>query len=107
MLEIRVGLSTKQNWFENRPLFGKRIVVTRPQGQVSRLKDLLEKKGAEVMELPLIKIIPQQDRKLIAETFAGIATYEWVVFTSANGAREFFNVFFQSIRDIRSLVQCV
>jgi len=97
-----VGLSTKQNWFENRPLFGKRIVITRPQGQLSRLKDLLTKKGAEVMELPLIKIIPQQDRKLVAETFAGIATYEWVVFTSANGAKEFFNVFFKAFPDIRS-----
>ena len=42
------------------------------------------------MELPLIKIIPQQDRKLVAETFAGIATYEWVVFTSANGAKGVF-----------------
>ena len=54
------------------------------------------------MELPLIKIIPQQDRKLVAETFAGIATYEWVVFTSANGAKEFFNVFFKAFPDIRS-----
>ena len=63
------------------------------------------------MELPLIKIYTPKDRKLIAETFAGIATYEWVVFTSANGAREFFDVFFQSIRDIRSFgpmrVACV
>jgi uroporphyrinogen III methyltransferase/synthase len=106
-----IGLSTKQNWFENRPLFGKRIVVTRPEGQLSRLKNMLEKKGAEVLELPLIKIIPQEDKKLIAETFAGIATYEWVVFTSANGAREFFNIFFKAFSDIRSFgpmrVACV
>ena len=97
-----IGLSTQDNWFEDRPLFGKRIVVTRPEGHVSRLKELLEKKGAEVLELPLIKILPQSDRKLVAETFAGIATYEWVVFTSANGAREFFNVFFKAFGDIRS-----
>lgn len=106
-----VGLTSRNNWFEDRPLFGKRIVVTRPVGQVSRLKDLLEKKGAEVLELPLIKILPQNDRKLIAETFAGIATYEWVVFTSANGAREFFDVFFKAFGDIRSFgpmrVACV
>ena len=50
---------------------------------------MLEKKGAKVLELPLIRIIPQEDRQIITETFAGIATYEWVVFTSANGAREF------------------
>ena len=106
-----IGLNSSNNWFEDRPLFGKRIVVTRPVGQVSRLKGLLEKKGAEVLELPLIKILPQEDRKLIAETFAGIATYEWVVFTSANGAREFFDVFFKAFADIRSFgpmrVACV
>lgn len=97
-----VGLSGKNNWFEQRPLFGRRIVVTRPVGQVSRLKVLLEEKGAEVLELPLIKILPQEDRNLIAESFAGIATYEWVVFTSANGASEFFDVFFKAFGDIRS-----
>jgi uroporphyrinogen III methyltransferase/synthase len=106
-----IGLTSRNNWFEDRPLFGKRIVVTRPVGQVSRLKGLLEEKGAEVLELPLIKILPQEDRKLIAETFAGIATYEWVVFTSANGAREFFDVFFKAFGDIRSFgpmrVACV
>lgn len=106
-----VGLSTKSNWFEKRPLFGKRIVVTRSVDQSSRLKVLLEKKGAEVLELPLIKILPQEDRKLIAETFAGIATYEWVIFTSANGAKEFFNLFFKAFTDIRSFgpmrVACV
>ncbi|MGY8712526.1 MAG: uroporphyrinogen-III C-methyltransferase [Verrucomicrobiia bacterium] len=106
-----VGLSTERNWFEERPLFKKRIVVTRPVGQASRLKVLLEEKGAEVLELPLIKILPQEDRKLIAETFAGIATYEWVVFTSANGAREFFKLFFKAFGDIRSFgpmrVACV
>jgi uroporphyrinogen-III synthase len=63
---------------------------------------MLEEKGADVLELPLIRILPSEDRNLVAETFAGIATYEWVVFTSANGAREFFNVFFKAFGDIRS-----
>ena len=97
-----VGLSGEKNWFENRPLFGTRIVVTRPVNQTSRLKLLLEKKGAEVLELPLIKILPQEDRNLIAETFTGIATYGWVIFTSANGAKEFFKLFFKAFSDIRS-----
>ena len=97
-----VGLSGEKNWFENRPLFGIRIVVTRPVNQTSRLKLLLEKKGAEVLELPLIKILPQEDRNLIAETFTGIATYGWVIFTSANGAKEFFKLFFKAFGDIRS-----
>ena len=63
------------------------------------------------MELPLIRILPTEDRKLVAEAFAGIATYEWIVFTSANGAREFFKLFFRAFGDIRSFgpmrVACV
>jgi len=106
-----VGLAGKEDWFEDRPLFGRRFVVTRPVGQNSRLKKLLENKGAEVLELPLIKILPTDDRNLVAEVFAGIATYEWIVFTSANGAREFFNLFFRAFGDIRSFgpmrVACV
>ena len=106
-----VGLAGASDWFEDRVLFGRRFVVTRPVGQNSRLKKLLEKKGAEVLELPLIKILPTDDPKLVAEAFAGIATYEWIVFTSANGAREFFNLFFRAFGDIRSFgpmrVACV
>lgn len=106
-----VGVAGSENWFEDRPLFGRRFVVTRPVGQNSRLKELLENKGAEVLELPLIKILPADDRNLVAEAFAGIATYEWIVFTSANGAREFFDLFFRAFGDIRSFgpmrVACV
>ncbi|MEC9122509.1 MAG: uroporphyrinogen-III synthase, partial [Verrucomicrobiota bacterium] len=106
-----VGLAGSEEWFEDRPLFGRRFVVTRPVDQNSRLKKLLEDKGAEVLELPLIRILPTEDRKLVAEAFAGIATYEWIVFTSANGAREFFNLFFRAFGDIRSFgpmrVACV
>ena len=97
-----IGLKSKSNWFEDRPLFGKRIVITRPVGQTSRLKSMLEDLGSDVLELPLIKILPQENKNLVAETFAGIATYEWVVFTSANGVREFFKVFFKAFPDIRS-----
>jgi uroporphyrinogen III methyltransferase/synthase len=92
----------KANWFEKRPLFGRKLVLTRPTGQVSKFKEKLEELGAEVMELPLIKILPSEDKKLIAEVFAGIATYEWAVFTSANGAREFMRLFFLAYGDIRS-----
>jgi uroporphyrinogen III methyltransferase / synthase len=92
----------KGNWFESRPLFGKRFALTRPTAQVSKLKKKLEDRGAEVLELPLIKILPSEDKKLIAEIFAGIATYEWAVFTSANGAREFMRLFFLAFGDIRS-----
>ena len=77
-------------------------MLTRSVGQVSTFKEKLEILGAEVMELPLIKILPSEDKRLIAEIFAGIATYEWVVFTSVNGAREFMRLFFLAFGDIRS-----
>ncbi len=97
----RTGI--RANWFEKRALFGRRIVLTRPAGQVSKFKEKLELLGAEVIELPLIEILPSQDKKVIAEVFAGIATYEWAVFTSANGAREFMRLFFLAYGDIRCI----
>ena len=66
------------------------------------MRTRLEALGAEVIDLPLIKIEPAEDRKLVAEVFAGIATYEWVVFTSANGAKAFMEIFFRAYSDIRS-----
>ena len=81
-----VGLSFRKSWFEDRPLFGRRIAITRSTSQNSNMKSKLEELGSEVLELPLIEILPTEDRTLVAEVFAGIATYEWVIFTSANGA---------------------
>lgn len=106
-----VGLARRSHWFEERPFFGRRFAVTRSDSQSNRFRKSLEELGAEVLELPLIEILPAEDRKLVAETFAGIATYDWVVFTSANGAREFFKLFFRAFGDIRSFgpmrVACV
>jgi uroporphyrinogen III methyltransferase/synthase len=97
-----IGLSRSTTWFEQKPLLGRRIALTRALTQKSKMRQSLESLGAEVLDLPLIKIQPTEDRKLVAEVFAGIATYEWVVFTSANGAREFMKLFFRAFSDIRS-----
>jgi len=97
-----IGLARKSTWFERKPLMGRRLVLTRSAGQTSRMRSTLENLGAEVLDLPLIRIQASEDRKLVAEVFAGIATYEWVVFTSANGAREFMKFFFRAFSDIRS-----
>jgi uroporphyrinogen III methyltransferase/synthase len=97
-----IGLSRTSTWFEQKPLLGRRIALTRASGQKSRMRAVLESLGAELLDLPLIKIHPSEDRKLIAEVFAGIATYEWIVFTSTNGAREFMKLFFRAFSDIRS-----
>ena len=97
-----IGLARSSTWFEEKPLLGRRFALTRADGQQSKMRTALENLGAETLDLPLIKIQPSEDRKLIAEVLAGIATYEWVVFTSSNGAREFMKLFFRAFSDIRS-----
>ena len=72
-------------WFESRPLFGRTVVVTRAREQASVLSARLEELGAEVLELPAIDIAP------IEFTVPSLANYEWLVFTSANGVRAFFD----------------
>lgn len=98
-----VAHRSKTEWFEGRPLFGKRIVVTRAREQAGQLTRMLEDNGAEVIELPFIEVKPKFDEKLVSEVFAGIAVYEWVIFTSANGVKTFFDLFYKAYDDIRCL----
>lgn len=98
-----VGCRAGGDWFEGRPLFGRRIVVTRAREQAGQLTALLESKGAEVIELPFIEVTPSFDSTVLGEVFAGLAEYEWIVFTSTNGVRTFFDLFHRAFADIRSL----
>lgn len=93
----------KADWFEGRPLFGKRIVVTRAREQAGQLTQMLESNGAEVIELPFIEVKPEFDAKRLSEILAGIAVYEWIIFTSANGVKTFFDLFHKAFDDIRCL----
>jgi uroporphyrinogen III methyltransferase/synthase len=87
-------------WFEKRPLFGRRIVVTRAMEQASELSVRLEALGAEVIELPAIEIEDADDGgAALREAARGIQKYEWLVLTSANGARRFL----AALRDARDL----
>lgn len=70
-------------------LFGKRIVVTRAREQASELSARLRALGAEVLELPTIEIRPAQDRGPLEAALARLETYDWLIFTSANGVRHF------------------
>jgi uroporphyrinogen III methyltransferase/synthase len=72
-------------WFETRPLFGRRVVVTRAREQASELRSRLEAVGADVVELPAIEIEP------VDVTVPDLSRYEWLVFTSANGVTHFFD----------------
>ncbi len=91
------------DWFENLSLFGRRVVVTRTRSGNSVLRNKLEQLGAEVIELPLINVVPSVDRKALVDVFSELGMYDWVVFTSANGVRIFFEHFLRAYDDIRAL----
>ncbi|SKA93311.1 uroporphyrinogen III methyltransferase / synthase [Prosthecobacter debontii] len=91
------------NWFESRPLFGKRIVVTRTRQQVGGLSKQLRQLGADVIELPTIRIEEPQNLMAFGELVQDCHNYEWIVFTSPNGVDAFFKMFYKLYKDIRSI----
>lgn len=86
-----------------KPLFGRRIAVTRPAGRAGDWRARLEAQGAEVVELPLIQVTKDVDLNTLAEVLQEFGAYEWIVFTSANGVKYFFEEFIRVFEDIRSL----
>lgn len=79
------------SWFEGRPLFGRRVVVTRTRTQASQLSRALAQLGAEPVEVPVIEIVPPSDGGAsLAASVAALDTYDWVVFTSPNGVERTF-----------------
>lgn len=93
----------KINWFEQRPLLGKRIVVTRTREQAGVLSVQLRELGADVVELPTIRVEPPEDKMEFAKFVAEAHTYDWLVFTSPNGVEKFFSAFYSVYADARSL----
>ena len=98
-----VALRDSLNWYEKRPLLGKRIVVTRTRKQASVLSNKLRALGAHVIELPTIRIEPPSDLREFAELVQDAHSYDWIVFTSANGVEAFFDVFFKLYDDAREI----
>src|SRR5438876_6889858 len=98
-----VALRKTLNWYEKRPLSGKRIVVTRTRKQASALSDKLRALGAQVIELPTIRIEPPSDLRTFAELVQDAHIYDWIVFTSANGVEAFFEIFFKLYDDAREI----
>ncbi len=90
-------------WYETRPLKGKRIVVTRSREQASGLVNELTALGADVMELPVLRIDDPVDKVGFAEGVAAVHTYDWLVFSSTNGVRRFFDAFYATYEDARSI----
>ncbi|MBF8264263.1 MAG: uroporphyrinogen-III C-methyltransferase [Dehalococcoidia bacterium] len=98
-----VSLRDKLRWFDNRPLFGKRVLVTRSRSQASVLSRLLTQEGAEAVELPAITIESNPDLQALDKALSQLSVYDWVVFTSTNGVEAFFSRLFQIGKDARSL----
>ncbi|MGO9246678.1 MAG: uroporphyrinogen-III C-methyltransferase [Verrucomicrobiia bacterium] len=98
-----VRLRENLNWFEHRPLFGRRIVVTRSREQASELVRQLSELGADVLEIPTIRIKPPQNLAPLREAVSGLGEYDWLVFTSPNGVDAFFREFFAHHKDIREI----
>jgi len=98
-----VRLRSTLNWFEKKPLFGKRILVTRAREQASTLTRLLEAQGAEVMSLPVIQVLPSSDYGKLDQAIGEIHDYDWIIFTSVHGVRYFWDRLRAGRKDSREL----
>lgn len=99
-----VNLRDKISWFDTKPLFGRKILVTRTRTQASKLTAKLENLGAEAIEFPTIKIAaPTDNFKSLDAAIAKIQTFDWIIFTSANGVASFFDRLNASGLDARAL----
>lgn len=96
-----VRLREELQWHEQRPLFGRRIVVTRPRHQAPEFADILESWGAEVIVFPTIEIATPPVQADLDAALARAETFDWVIFTSANGVEVFFERLRTQERDIR------
>ncbi|MEK7773141.1 MAG: uroporphyrinogen-III C-methyltransferase, partial [Deltaproteobacteria bacterium] len=97
------GLREKLNWYESKPLFGKRILVTRAVEQAGEFSKLLESHGAEPITFPTIKTAPPPDWKGLDRAIKRLPSYDWAIFTSVNGVKYFFERLAGLDRDVREL----
>ncbi len=98
-----VALREKLRWFEALPLAGKRVLITRAREQASSFAQLLEAAGAEVVEFPTITFAPPESWAPLDAAIGRLREYQWVIFTSANGVRFFWERLQRAGRDVRDL----
>ncbi len=98
-----VRLREKLRWFDNRPLFGKRILITRARHQASALSLLLAECGAQPVELPTIDIRAVDDFNKLDQSILNLKHYQWIIFTSANGVAAFWQRLYELKQDSRIL----
>lgn len=98
-----VSLAAEVSWFTSRPLFGCRIVVTRPRDQAQELVEPLGRQGAEVLLQPAIQISPPADWEQIDAALDRLPDYDWLVFSSSNGVRSLLDRLCSTKGDLRKL----
>jgi uroporphyrinogen III methyltransferase/synthase len=98
-----VGLREELRWFDNRPLFGRRILVTRTAEQAGEFSSLLETRGAEALSCPVIEIVPPATWDELDAEIGRLAETDFLVLTSANGVDAFFSRLKASGLDLRAL----
>jgi uroporphyrinogen III methyltransferase / synthase len=102
------GLREHLRWFDDRPLFGRRIVVTRSREQAGELVDMLEERGADAIQTPTIRIAPPEDFDALDRACGDAASYDWIVLTSVNAVDAFFERLLQrgDVRDLKGVRLC-
>jgi uroporphyrinogen III methyltransferase/synthase len=98
-----VGLRDHVRWFDQRPLFGRRVLVTRSRHQARELVELLEAAGAEAVEAPVLRVAPLESFEALDEAADAMNAYDVVVFTTVSGVEGFMHRIFERGRDARAL----
>ena len=97
------GFRDHLRWFDSRPLFGRRVLVTRPRDQAPELVDRLTALGAEAILAPMIRILPPDDSGPLQRAAEDPGIFDWIVFTSANAIEAFMQAVLDGHRDLRAL----
>ncbi len=102
------GLRAHLRWFDDRPLSGRRIVVTRSREQAAELIDMLEERGAEAIAAPSIRIAPPEDLAPLDAAAASAGSFDWIVFASANAVDYFMSRLLANgdVRDLHGVRIC-
>ena len=98
-----VKLRKDLNWFEKKPLYKRSIIVTRAREQSSAFRALLSDLGAQCIEFPTIEIVPPRSWDDLDRAIRTLEAFDWVIFTSVNGVKYFFNRLEESGKDLRAL----
>ncbi len=98
-----VSLRNKLNWFEQKPLFGKKIIVTRARAQASAFLNRLEELGASTVEFPTIETVDPESWDSFDKAVDNAGSYDWMIFTSVNGVSQMLKRLKETRRDIREL----